>query len=89
MSFIEDVDEGNGDRNLEDITELLELDDNIAVLQENLTNAQDEQAKLVKSLKRKCLASISTSELLEQVLDNFDETRKSMVHSGVFFEKLL
>ena len=74
MSYIEDVAIANEDQNKQDISQLLENDDNIAVLKENIRNAQDAQTKLVQNLKKKCLASISISELVEQVLENFDET---------------
>ena len=74
MSYIEDVAFENENRNKQDISQLLENDDNIAVLKENIRNAQDAQTKLVQNLKKKCLASISISELVEQVLENFDET---------------
>ena len=92
MSNIEDVEAENEDRNMQDISELLEIDDNMAVLKENLANAQDEQTRLVKNLKKKCLASISISELLEQVLDNYDETGEFLgfeeTHLQLIHEKM-
>ena len=78
MSSEEDIEPGFDEQASQQLNELIENDDNIATLKENLANAETEKANLLKKLKKQCLSSISITELVEQVLENFDETGEYM-----------
>ena len=78
MSSEEEIEPGVDDEVAQGLNALIENDDNIATLKDNLVNAEIEHANLLKKLKAQCLSSISISELVEQVLENFDETGEYM-----------
>ena len=86
MSSVDEIDQELAQQNMEVINELIENDDAMSVHEENLSNAKDQHAKLVKKLKQQCLSTISISELLEHVLENFDDTGEYLGFENVHLQ---